>query len=125
MNYKTDQSHNLSKSKVSLRTTEGTAQYQEDLRLNKVKSLSEEPRLKEWEYWALIKNSYPYDINFSIHHLLIPKRVVPQKQLNVQEKNELEAILEEVQHDYDCQLINFPTAQSVTSHFHIHLLTYK
>lgn len=91
----------------------------------KLKPLHEEPRLKEWEHWALIENAYPYTITFKTNHMLIPKREVEKKDLNSAELAELEKVLDELSSEYDCQMTNFPSKQSRKNHFHIHMLTYK
>lgn len=57
--------------------------------------------------------------------MLIPKREITEKDLNKQERDELKLVIDEVSTDYDCQLINFISKQSVRNHYHIHLLTYK
>jgi hypothetical protein len=89
------------------------------------KSLLEEPRIREWEHWALIENAFPYSSAFSTHHMLIPKRVVSRKDLSRYEKDELHVVLEELEQEYDCYLVNFPSKQSIVHHYHVHMLVYK
>lgn len=84
-----------------------------------------EPKVKEWKHWFIVKNSYPYDMAFAVHDLLLPKREVPEPELNTEEKQELEKIIIELTDFYDCRLINYPVKQSIKKHFHIHLLKYK
>lgn len=84
-----------------------------------------DPRIKQWKHWILIENSFPYDMAFSMHHLLMPIREVAEPDLSKQEKQELESILDELSGDYDSRLINYPAKQSVRHHFHIHMLVYK
>lgn len=84
-----------------------------------------DPRINEWQHWFLVKNDFPYDMAFSTHHLLFPKREVAEPELNNQEKQELEEIIEELAANYDVRIINYPSKQSVRQHFHIHLLKYK
>lgn len=84
-----------------------------------------DPRLKEWKNWFLVDNKYPYDMAFSVHHLLLPIREVPEADLSRDEKEELEEILKELSTQYHSRLVNYPSNQSVRYHFHIHLLKFK
>lgn len=110
---------------VSLRTPEDELSYFEAKLTGSTKPFLEEERLKEWQFWALIENRFPYSAAFKTHHLLIPKRVVEKNDLNKQEQRELEQILDELDQDYDCYLVNYKSKQSVLYHFHVHLMTYK
>jgi diadenosine tetraphosphate (Ap4A) HIT family hydrolase len=85
----------------------------------------EEPRLQEWEHWAIIPNAFPYSAAFSVHHMLIPKRVASWKQLKSIELQELQSILDQIETMYDSIMVNFPSKQSVVTHYHMHLLTFK
>lgn len=110
---------------VSLRTNVGEILYKQSKDAGLLIPLHLEERLKEWKYWALIDNAYPYDAAFKKHHLLIPKRVVTEDQLTDSEKTELQQILKVLSTSYDCQLVNFTSKQSLKNHHHIHLMTYK
>lgn len=111
---------------VSLRSYRDEINYSiRKKQTKKLKPLHEEPRLKEWQHWALIENAYPYTITFKTNHMLIPKREVAKKDLSKSELAELDKILEELADVYDCHLTNFPKKQSRKNHFHIHMLTYK
>ncbi len=82
--------------------------------------------LMEWQYWELHENEFPYDAIAVKHHLLVPKRSMPSRQLLQEEEvEEMEVILAKLSPDYDAWLVNFPRHQSVPGHFHIHLLEYK
>ena len=110
---------------VSLRTRSGETAYITAKKLSATVPLIDEPRIKQWQYWALIDNAFPYGAAFRVHHLLIPKRVVSEQALNAQEKEELPKVLAELGQTYDCHLTNFSKNQSIKSHYHIHLLIYK
>lgn len=73
----------------------------------------------------MITNIFPYDAAFSVNHMLIPKRVVSEDALTTQERQELQAVLQELSSQYDCQMTNFISKQSVKDHYHIHMLTFK
>lgn len=89
------------------------------------KPFLEEPRIKEWTHWAIIPNAFPYSSAFSTHNMLVPKRVASWRQLSQSELNELQAILDEVESEYDTYMVNFPNKQSIVHHYHIHLLIFK
>lgn len=109
----------------SLRTRAGEVAYITAKQMGATVPLIDEPRLKQWQYWAIIDNAFPYGSAFKTHHLLIPKRVVSQQNLSSDEKEELIEVLAELGQEYDCQIINFSRNQSIKSHYHIHLLVYK
>ena len=112
---------------VSLRTTKDELNYEKAKKKGKSTPLIDEPRIREWQHWALINNSYPYTFAYKIHHLLIPKREVPETELNDEEHQELLLIYQELGREkiYDCRLVNFTKKQSIPHHYHIHLMAYK
>ncbi|MCA9348239.1 hypothetical protein KC867_02420 [Candidatus Saccharibacteria bacterium] len=109
---------------VSLRTPRGERYYAQAKSKGVTRPLLDEPRIKEWQYWALIDNDFPYSGAFKVHHMLIPKRVVSRKDLNQHELTELDSIVDDLSEEYDCYLINFAKKQSIKNHYHIHFLIY-
>ncbi len=110
---------------VSLRTKRDEIHYAKAKTSGRSKPLLEEDRLMEWKYWALIENEFPYSAAFKTHHMLIPKRVVDDKNLSIDERIEMDSVLNELSETYDCVLVNFRKKQSIRDHFHMHLLCYK
>lgn len=110
---------------ASLRTHAGERRYQMAKRVGDRRPLVDETRIKEWEYWALIENRFPYDMAFEVHHMLIPKRVVTEDKLNENERKELQKVLAELSDEYDSYLVNFTSKQTVLDHYHIHMLIWK
>lgn len=113
---------------ASLRTSKEEVRYERAKKAGKAgRPFLEEPRLREWKYWAMIPNEFPYSAAFKVHHMLIPVRVVAQADLSAAEKRELQEITEQIskEGEYDCTLTNFPRNQSNKSHFHVHFLTFK
>ena len=48
------------------------------------------PHIKEWDYWVLIKNKFPYDKIAKQHDLLLPARkIIEMDELEDIELNEL------------------------------------
>lgn len=109
--------------KITLRLPESEAVYKEERLNNQVRKLSALPSLQEWNYWRLVKNTYPYDRVFMKHDMLVLKR--KHAKPTFYEFGELQLILEKIQNNYDCYLYNFAHLQSVNNHYHIHLLIYK
>jgi hypothetical protein len=87
--------------------------------------LLNEPRLKEWKYWAVIENAYPHDKIADIDHLLILTRESAVTEIGLPEFIELQSILVEVQNGYDCTTFNFPSMRSVFNVPHLHLYKLK
>lgn len=87
------------------------------------------PSMKEWQYWRIIENQFPYDTIASVHHILIPKREFQ----TVDEANEDETveIADEIfdwikkESHYDMILENLPHQQSQPQRLHYHLLKLK
>lgn len=110
---------------VSLRSVNHESKYI-DFQKNREKiSLLDEPTIREWQFWVIIDNAFPYDYAFKVHHMLLPKREVTERNISEEESKELLQIYEEISDSYDCRLINFTKKQSVKNHFHVHLLIYK
>lgn len=114
-----------SKLPVSLRSSKDEKRYQLARLAQPTRNLTKEKPLKEWKHWYLLPNMFPYSAAFSIHHMLLPKRVIPRSHLNGAERGELDTILDELESSYDTIMMNFQTKQSIRHHFHIHLLVYK
>lgn len=110
---------------VSLRTPRDEKHYTLAKKKGITRPLLEEPRIREWRYWALIHNEFPYSAAFKVHHMLIPKRVVPRSDLNAEELRELDIIIDELGDTYDCRLVNYSNKQSIKDHYHMHFLVYK
>lgn len=109
---------------ASPRSPDGERRYMINKKAGLTRRLIDEPYIKEWNYWALINNDYPYDGIFRVSHMLIPKRLATKKDLKVFELNEFNEIVERLSNEYDCYMVNFAAKQSVNNHFHVHFLVY-
>lgn len=83
---------------------------------------------KEFKYWKLVKNQFPYDKVASRHYLLTVKRHVGKEEnLTRKEKDELI----EIKNGYLAKtklmfvLENLPKRQSAKDHFHLHVIKWK
>lgn len=109
---------------MSLRRPEDERRYIYYRKAGLTKPLVNEPRMKEWQYWALIHNEFPYSSAFKVSHMLIPKRVATRDELTQAELKELDQVITELSQDYDCYMVNFVSKQSIKYHYHVHFLTY-
>ena len=76
---------------------------------------------------AITKNRFPYDAIAIEHDLLFPVRHVSEDGMNEEEWNDFCEFLEKVEQEckYDAVMCNFPDAQSIEGHFHVHLLKWE
>ena len=84
--------------------------------------------VKDFKYWRIIKDSFPYDRIATVHNLLIPKRVFSlKKDMNKKEAQELEKLFDGfLKEKYGVVLEKLsPKGRSVPTHYHIHLLKLK
>ena len=88
--------------------------------------LCQETVIKNFRYWKILDNRFPWDQIAKTHHMIIPKRHIIFEQLNIKEKKEYEKIKSKyIEKGYD--LIGEATnkKKSIPSHFHIHLIVLK
>ncbi len=84
--------------------------------------------VKEYDYWRIIVNQFPYDNVAEVHHLLAPiEKYATEAQCPEPVAEEIQKILLELDVDdyYDCIMQNFTVAQSIPAHLHYHLLKWK
>jgi diadenosine tetraphosphate (Ap4A) HIT family hydrolase len=107
----------------TLRKQESEERYMQHKDSGLTKPLELEPSLKQWTYWRLINNRYPYDSVFEVHHMLIPSRSVSSdRELTAAEKAELENILHNfVEQNYHIYFVNTRQRRSNHSMYHIHV----
>ena len=88
--------------------------------------LCSDPSIKEFAYWRIIDNLFPYDKIASTHHMLIPKRHVIEKDLTEEEKAELYSIkYGYVNDNYEFVMEVVPKGKTLPPHLHLHLLIAK
>jgi diadenosine tetraphosphate (Ap4A) HIT family hydrolase len=81
-----------------------------------------------YKYWHIFLNEFPYDEVAEVHHLLAPKdKYANEDELPNIVLDELFQIMDDLEKssEYDCIMKNFPVAQSIPTHLHYHLLTWK
>lgn len=111
---------------MSLRTTDSELAYQNAKKDGLLNPLLAEPALKEFTHWRLIENRYPYNIIFSKHHMLVPKREAANyDNLKTLERIELREIIDTYCQDhYDLVFENMSKQRSVKAVYHLHLASY-
>jgi diadenosine tetraphosphate (Ap4A) HIT family hydrolase len=105
------------------RTAETEAKYQEILKSvdGLVAHFADRPAIKEYKYWKIVANSFPYDNLAVRHHMLVPKRVAANTmELEDEEVDEL-MLLKSIL-DYEIIWENLGNARSVGGHYHLHLM---
>jgi hypothetical protein len=109
---------------TTLRTAETEARYK-DYRKNKNIDdcyLCRATALKEFTFWRILPNTFPYDCITKTHHLISLKRHADETALTVLEYNELYDIKDAVRNDYDMLLENTLKRKSIREHHHIHAI---
>ena len=80
--------------------------------------------VKEYEYWVLVKNRFPYDRVYKNHLMLATKRHVEELyELTEEEHAELDKLFDEIPHNQ--AILNRRADRSVPRHFHLHLVTIR
>jgi len=93
---------------------------------NFVFDLENEEIVREFTYWVIIHNAFPYDGVLQQHHMLVPRRFFSTpKEINSKEREELEDIKEILIGEYDGVFENLAHKRSVPVHFHIHLFLWR
>jgi len=111
---------------ASLRTREGKKKYQEYLKTQESSTscpLCDKKPIKDFNFWIVAENSFPYDRIAKTHHLLLPKRHVSEKELTGEELEELASIKEShINTEYDWIIEATRKNKSIPDHFHLHLI---
>ena len=81
--------------------------------------------VREYDYWKLIENEFPYDRVARDHYMLASKRhIATFSELTDAEQQEFRDIHESI-NEFDASLFNFAHRQTVDTHYHIHLFKYR
>ena len=113
----------------SFRTPQNQTEYKELRKTQKEEghcALCEKPPMKEYEYWKIIKNDFPYDRIAKTHNMIVSIRHASDDELNQEELNELKEIKKEILHsDYEFIIETTYLKKSIPEHFHLHLIISK
>lgn len=83
------------------------------------------PATKNFTYWKIAENSFPYDRIAERHDLLMPLRHVTEDELTEDEVRELTEIKNNSISEYNWILEPTHRNKSIPSHFHLHLIVGK
>jgi len=111
-----------------LRTKEGQAVYRKFIDKGGLEGcpLCTVPPIKDFKYWRIVKNKFPYDLIAEKHDMLVPKRHVDEVSLNEDEISELREIKREyIDSEYSYIIEAMSKNKSIPAHFHIHLIVSK
>jgi hypothetical protein len=114
----------------SLRTEEMAKKYMEykkDGHMSRVCNLCEKaPLIKEFNYWKIVENIFPWDNVAKLQHMIVPKRHVIYDKLNDDEKKEFDEIkVSHIEKEYELIAEVTNKKKSIPEHFHIHLIIMK
>lgn len=121
-----NQKFKMPQRKITLRTKDLQKSYDEHLKLHTGICIfcAKDLLIKEYKFWVLLQNKFPYNKWGNEHWLLAPKRHVEEEiYLLEDERIELYKILASL--NYNMQILNKKEDRSVPHHFHYHLLTLK
>ena len=109
---------------MTLRTQKTQARYDLARKEGRLNALKDLPSIEEFNYWRLVDNEYPHDKVASVHHMLLPKRVVREfTDLTFAETMELSTIMFILLYGrYGSFKINTDIERTITDHVHIHCL---
>lgn len=114
---------------ATLRTEETEARYRADKAaggLDKGCVICGREALKEFTYWKIVANEFPYDKVAQVHHMLATKEHLAQPEISKEAWWEFDAIKKsDVNPAYDAILENTPKNMTIPAHFHVHLLVTK
>ncbi len=103
------------------RTRETEVAYQEAMKNGDTADFTSRDAIKEYTYWKIVHNQFPYDNIATRNHILVPKRKVANTmELETHEIEELSLIKSIL--DYEIIWENLGDARSVKQHYHLHLL---
>lgn len=112
-----------------LRTQESEEKYKKLIAagyLNGACKLCESQSIKDFRYWRIIRNDFPYDLIAQVHDMVVPRRHVKENDLSQEEKREYAAIKATyVENNYEFILEPTAKLKSIPEHFHVHLIVAK
>jgi len=115
----------------TLRTEETQRIYDEYKKvggLNGACVLCEIEPIKEFKYWKIAKNRFPYDKIADPHDMIIIKRHVSVNEITGEEwmeYNSLKQSGEYIDKNYDFVFESTVKVMTVPAHFHLHLIVVK
>ena len=107
---------------MTLRTKKTEDIYQKFLAKRKISCIfcARDLFIREFKYWILLQNKFPYDKIASEHYLLATKRHIQEpEEMNKEERTELYQLQKDL--DYNMFILNKQSDRS-QQHLHFHLI---
>ncbi|MFZ6014964.1 MAG: hypothetical protein ACOYUZ_01240 [Patescibacteria group bacterium] len=108
---------------MTLRTEATNQRYQKFLQ-NKPADycfLCKAEPIKEFTYWKIVENEYPYDKVLSAHHMVTLKRHVNEEGMTAAEIAEFTIIKKLMHMEHDMIFENAHKKKSIPDHHHLHM----
>jgi hypothetical protein len=84
------------------------------------------PSLKEFKYWRITENSFPYDGVAEVNHMLVLTRHATEAALTPEEKAEFDELkMADIGQDYEFIIESTHKRKSIPGHMHYHLIVAK
>src|ERR1043165_1059469 len=113
----------------SLRTPEAEQKYVDFRKrpgFGKTCALCTEPAIKQYKYWKIVKNNFPYDRIAAIHDMILPIEHKVEKDLTQEEWIEFQQIKKEhIDSTYEFIIEATKLKRSIPEHLHLHLIVTK
>jgi diadenosine tetraphosphate (Ap4A) HIT family hydrolase len=94
--------------------------------LNDGCNLCKASSIKEFKYWKVMDNRFPWSQIAETHHMIIPKRHIVYEELNEKEKKEYDIIkIEYLDKEYDMITEATNKKKTIPTHMHLHLIILK
>jgi len=85
--------------------------------------ICEAPAVKDFQYWKIIRNSFPYDRIAVEHDMIVPKRHTTEQELSKEEWAEFQKIkTADINTSYEYLIEAVHKLKSIPGHFHLHLI---
>ena len=81
--------------------------------------------IRNYGYWKIITNEYPYDKIAAKHHIVTLQRHAPEQEMTEQERKEFEKVRQHLHRRYDMIFENTVRKKSIPGHHHVHAITLK
>lgn len=113
----------------SLRTKQTEERYERVMRERQSDTecpLCSASAVRDFAFWKIVENAYPYDLIAGVHHLLVPRRHIRDGELSEEERVELREIKNDhVDGKYHYLLEPVSKLKSIPDHHHLHLIILK
>lgn len=82
--------------------------------------------VREFTFWRIVPNAFPYDRIARVHHMAVPKRHAQWADLTADELDEFDRLRKnELDGAYTYFVEASTSFKSIPAHFHMHLITLK